>query len=105
MQWAAGRAYLRSDPRDARDLVILAIPASVRPLDRTGHALSLEPRLRAAGSRHIPLPIDAALHRDQLHRALRQVAPSSSDNSDAIGGQTDEIKVVAGAGAIAQRKK
>ena len=103
MQWAAGRARFRGGSRNARDLVVLAIPASIRPLDRTGRAPSLEPRLRATGSRHIRLPIDAALHRDQLHRV--QVAPSSNDNSDAIGGQTDEIKVVEGAGAIAERMK
>ena len=68
-----------------------------RPLTRTSP--------RGTGSRHIRLLIDDALHRDQLRRALRQVAPSSSDSSDAIGGQTDEIKVVAEAGPTAQRMK
>jgi hypothetical protein len=60
MQWAAGRAYLRGGCRNARDLVVLAIPAPVRPLDETGRDPSLKPRLHVLGSRHIRLPIDAA---------------------------------------------
>src|SRR6266404_9100242 len=79
MQWAAGRAYLRGGSRNARDLVVLAISAAVRPLDRAGRDPSLKLRLHALGSRHIVFPlmllftaIISGAHKPPSHRTSVQ---------------------------------